>query len=143
MTSENSIQDIPLFKNNLIQNFYIIGFSLEDFFKIDKKENKGIFTNIFEKDPKIFPKIITKFPSIKNNINNIPDQIIIDHCFPNGIIELSKDYHNETFLLEFDNSFQKYHKQNLSLQTLEVYPKVFHRLLNKKVVLVLQNCHQE
>ena len=112
MTSENSIQDIPLFKNNLIQNFYIIGFSLEDFFKIDKKENKGIFTNIFEKDPKIFPKIITKFPSIKNNINNIPDQIIIDHCFPNGIIELSKDYHNETFLLEFDNSFQKYQNED-------------------------------
>ena len=34
-------------KNNLIQNFYIIGLSLEDIIDINKEENKLSFTKIF------------------------------------------------------------------------------------------------
>ena len=33
-------------KNNLIQNFYVIGFSPEDFFKINRVENKAEYANI-------------------------------------------------------------------------------------------------
>ena len=62
-------------KNNLIQNFYIIGITYDD---IDSKsKNKPLK----ESDISFSPKIISKFPDIKN-YNSIPDEIIIEHCFP-------------------------------------------------------------
>ncbi len=92
ITDSNSFIKIP--KNNLIQNFYIIGFSPNDFFKVNKKEKIGEFTDIFkekvEEMPLLTPKLITKFPNIKNSINTIPDEIIIDHCFPNRVINIFK-----------------------------------------------------
>ena len=42
-------------KNNLIQNFYIVGLSPNDFFQI-KKNNKGEFLNIFQNKKKNFIK---------------------------------------------------------------------------------------
>jgi len=102
-------------KNNLIQNFYVIGFSPEDFFKIDTSENKGEYANIFtdiENIPELCPKIITKFPNTINSINSIPDEIILDHCFPDGKIKVFKKSENEfpkkSFQFELDNIPQNY-----------------------------------
>ncbi len=69
-------------KNNLIQNFYIVGLSLEDLSKNIKKE-KNIFTSTTEQE--LSPKIISKFPPYNYNHNSIPNEIIISHCFPNGL----------------------------------------------------------
>ena len=73
-------------KYNLIQNFYIIGYSLSDFFSI-KTKNIYAFSDIF-KDPlnvKIIPKLISKFPNLIRNYNSISDDLVISHCFPKGI----------------------------------------------------------
>ena len=73
-------------KNNLIQNCYIIGFSLSDFFLL-KEKNIHKFNDIFS-DPlnvKLTPKIISKFPNISKNYNSIPDELIISHSFPKGL----------------------------------------------------------
>ena len=73
-------------KYNLIQNFYIIGLNPEDIFKKSEKDSSAkpidIFTN--EGNVELAPKIISKFPPIEN-YNLIPNEIIIEHCFPNGL----------------------------------------------------------
>ena len=126
-TISSQTQVKPSLRNSLIQNFYIIGFSLDDFFKIDKKENKGTFLDIFENisDKNITPKIITKFPD-KNidNMNLVPDNIIIDHCFPNGKIELSNKDKNEYFNFEFDNTQQNYKNEDK-----KIYSKIYFNCL--------------
>ena len=105
------------FKNNLIQNFYIIGLSLEDIIDINKEENKLSFRKIFIKNEfkkYIFtPKIITKFPNDNSCINKIPDNIVIDHCFLNGKIDYKYDNNTEFFIFEIMmmkiiNYIQKY-----------------------------------
>ena len=73
-------------KYNLIQNFYIIGYPLSDYFSLKSKKTY-IFSDIF-KDPlntKITPKIISKFPNSIKNYNSIPNDLVISHCFPKGI----------------------------------------------------------
>ena len=99
-------------KNNLIQNFYIIGLSPEDFFYINDKE-EGEFLNIFENKEKLNlkSKIISKFPPNNSNFNEINDEIIINHCFPNGL-SLTKSENNEinsfSFYFELDNLLVNY-----------------------------------
>ena len=103
-------------KYNLIQNFYIIGFSLNDFFVINQKDKTGEFKDIFKEKiediPILTPKIITKFPNIKNSINTISDDLVIDHCFPNGFIKIFKkdkdEYESNFFQFELDNIPQNY-----------------------------------
>ena len=78
--------NITSMKNNLIQNFYIIGYSLEDFFQMQSPK-KAIFSEIF-KDPinfEITPKLISKFPNFEKNYNSITNDLIISHCFPKGL----------------------------------------------------------
>ena len=65
-------------KNNLIQNFYIIGITQEDI----NSNLKDILSNNFNMG--LSPKIISKFPETNSNYNMIPNEIIIDHCFPTG-----------------------------------------------------------
>ena len=112
----NNTPDLCSFKNNLIQNFYIIGFSLDDFFKINKEGDKGEFLDIFEEksfnELNVKPKIITKFPNGKMCLNVIPDNIIIQHCFPNDVIKLTKDYANQFFQFKFDNLPQNYEESD-------------------------------
>lgn len=116
MTSSKKALSLPYFENNLIQNFYVIGFSPEDFFKLDEKEKKGTFMDIFditsEKKPILIPKILTKFPDMKKNFNSIPDNIIIDHCFPNGKIEFNNTDKTEFFQFHFEIKPQKYDDEN-------------------------------
>ena len=114
----------------LIQNFYIIGFSPEDFFKVkvNEKEKIGEFENIFKdiKDiPKLIPKLITKFPNNKSTLNLIPDEIVISHCFPNGelnIFQKSKgnDYPKTSFQFELDNKHHNYNNEDERL-----YSKIY------------------
>ena len=112
VAASNPPKENNSFKNNLIQNFYVIGFSPDDFFKIDKKEKKGTPMNIFvdnpEKELNIKPKLITKFPNTKMCINTIPDQIIVDHCFPNDKVEITKYKEKESFQFSLDNIPQNY-----------------------------------
>jgi hypothetical protein len=64
-------------KNNLIQNFYIIG--------VPSEEINSRYKEIINKSNISFtPKIISKFPDINSNYNTIPNEIIIEHCFPTG-----------------------------------------------------------
>ena len=125
----------PSLKNNLIQNFYIIGFSPDDFIKIDKKENKLIFLDIFgnpsENFPLLTPKIITKFPNEKNGINTIPDNIIIEHCFPKGKIEYKYNNKKEVFQFEFDNVPQNYIDDDK-----QFYSKIYFNCLSIKEPLI-------
>ena len=135
VATQNPPKENYSFKNSLIQNFYIVGFSPDDFFKIDKKEKKGTFLNIFEDNPEkelnIKPKLITKFPNIKMSINTIPDQIIIDHCFPNDKIEITKYKEKESFQFSLDNIPQNYEDDFKSL-----YSKLYFSCLIIKEPLI-------
>ena len=94
-------------KNNLIQNFYIIGVTKEDidskYKSISLSSSNSIFT----------PKVISKFPDINSNYNEIPNEIIIEHCFPIGYRTIKgkkSDLQNNVlnFWFELDNSKYKY-----------------------------------
>ena len=80
-------------KYNLIQNFYIIGYSLSDFYS-SKTKNIYTFQDIFTDslNVKLNPKLISKFPSSIKNINSIPDDLVISHCFPNGLKILNNPF---------------------------------------------------
>ena len=115
-------------KYNLIQNFYIIGFSLNDFFFINQKDKTGQFKDIFKEKiediPKLTPKIITKFPNIKNSINTISDDIVIEHCFPNGFLKLFQKVRGDNepnfFQFELDNIPQNYLNEER-----KIYSKIY------------------
>ena len=80
-------------KYNLFQNFYIIGYSLSDFYS-SKTKNIYTFQDIFTDslNVKLNPKLISKFPSSIKNINLIPDDLVISHCFPNGLKILNNPF---------------------------------------------------
>ena len=80
-------------KYNLFQNFYIIGYSLFDFYS-SKTKNIYTFQDIFTDslNVKLNPKLISKFPSSIKNINSIPDDLVISHCFPNGLKILNNPF---------------------------------------------------
>ena len=80
-------------KYNLFQNFYIIGYSLSDFYST-KTKNIYTFQDIFTDslNVKLNPKLISKFPSSIKNINSIPDDLVISHCFPNCLKILNNPF---------------------------------------------------
>ena len=122
-------------KNNLIQNFYIIGLAQEDIFpNTNKKEGSKDSIDIFSSniEMELPPKIISKFPPNNSNHNSIPDEIVIDHCFPNGfkMIKLDKiDGSNSFrhFWFELDNLKYAYLTNHKSL-----YSKIYFTCLNFK-----------
>ena len=72
-------------KNNLIQNFYVIGLSPDRFFQI-QEDGHGVFLNIFKHpNMELTPEIISKFPPENGNYNSIKDEMVIAHCFPKGL----------------------------------------------------------
>ena len=89
-------------KNNLIQNFYIVGVTQEEIYSKSKEISSS------QSSVSFIPKVISKFPDINTNYNTIPNEIIIEHCFPTGynIIKAKKKeisqyiYH---FWFELDN----------------------------------------
>ena len=85
--------------NHLIQNFYIIGL-----------DSNYIFSDNLYKEPlskNIEPNIISKFPKLSYSYNNIPDSLILKHCFPTGFfpIEITDNKKNTTcnFIFTLDN----------------------------------------
>ena len=99
-------------KNNLIQNFYILGFSPDDFFQI-KKNDKGEFINIFEykNTLSLEPKILSKFPPNNSNFNGINDEIVKNHCFPKGLSIINVNQRKKPpthFEFELDNILFNY-----------------------------------
>ena len=111
-------------KNNLIQNFYIIGFHPEDFFYINE-DGEGEFLNIFQNQLSLNLKgrIISKFPPNNSNFNEINDEIIINHCFPNGLRFIqgkNGDLEAQTFYFELDNL-----SINYSLEEKNIYSKMY------------------
>jgi len=112
-------------KYNLIQNFYIIGFSPDDFFKVNNKDKTGVFAEIFKENieemPNLEPKIISKFPIIQDSMNTIPDNIIINHCFPEGAIKIKEANIQKVFFqFELDNI-----PQNYSNMERKIYSKMY------------------
>jgi len=123
-SSQNNFQSSI---NNLIQNFYIIGYSPNDFFNYNEQDKSGIFADIFkeriEDIPILKPKIITKFPNI-NTINTISDDIILNHCFPDEILKIftfkkSKDdnYPKTFFQFTLENIPQNYQNDDKKFYT--------------------------
>ena len=101
-------------KYNLIQNFYIIGLSPEDICpKSESNKNKIIDIFRANTDTELTPKIISKFPPTNSNVNSIPNEIIIEQCFPNGFKMVNSQNKNNIshFSFELDNlkySYLKY-----------------------------------
>ena len=92
--------------NNLIQNFYIIGVTSEEI----NSHYKEIINN---SNISFTPIIISKFPDTISNFNTVPNEIIIDHCFPTGykiIKEKSNNIleQNSFFWFELENSKYNY-----------------------------------
>ena len=146
-TESKTTSEPHTFKNNLFQNFYVIGFSPEDFFKVNKKENKGEFLDIFDEknfnELNIIPKILTKFPSGKMSLNVIPDDIVIQHCFPNGNIQLTTNKQKEFFYFKFDNIPQNYEScfrkiySNIYFTCLEIKEPLLNYLKYKNEIINL------
>ena len=119
--------NVTSMKNNLIQNFYVIGYSLEDFFQM-KTPKKGAFSDIL-KDPLTFeitPKLISKFPNFEKNNNSVPDYLIISHCFPKGlkIINNVNDVKVTHFEFNLDNIPSNYIDEEKS-----IYSKIYFNCL--------------
>ena len=115
-------------KYNLFQNFYIIGYSLSDFFSL-KSNNIFTFSDIFKSPLKaqLIPKLISKFPNSIKNYNSIPDELVISHCFPKGIniIEESLLAQSLThFEFNLDNIPANYNEEDRSL-----YSKIYFNCL--------------
>ena len=71
-------------KNNLIQNFYILGLCPDRFFQV-QEDGHGVFLNIFKDlNMEFTPEVISKFPPENGNYNSIKDEMVIAHCFPKG-----------------------------------------------------------
>lgn len=140
-------------KNNLIQNFYIIGLSPEDFFHI-KKNNKGQFLNIFQNKTKINlePKIITKFPPKNSNFNEVKDEVIVNHCFPGGLNIISIDKENKSpthFEFELDNLLFNYSNEEKNIYSkiyftcLEIYEPLIQYFKYKKEIIDINEINKK
>ena len=120
------MNDLFKMKNNCIQNFYIIGLSPNDFFQHESKGEKEIkLVNILTSNTEmeLIPKIITKYPPTDSNFNSIPNDIIIDHCFPRGFKmqkSLKKIETKTYFCFELDNL-----KYNYLFQKKFLYSKIY------------------
>ena len=106
------MEEFPNMKNNLIQNFYIIGANHEEIISYIES------TQILDLSKKFIPKMISKFPQDFNNYNTISDQNVIEHCFPNNIsIKKGEKYEKYSyhFELELENNIFKYLEKNKCL----------------------------
>ena len=99
-------------KNNLIQNFYIIGASFKEILSIiDLNQN-------INKSKTLSPQILSKFPKDVKNYNKIMDQTVIEHCFPNNFcIKKGKKYEKYNYHFEFqlENKLYQYIEKNRCL----------------------------
>ena len=110
------MNDFLEMKNNLIQNFYVIGVPLEEIIEIPSLKTQEKSYDIYIDSSKIYtPQIISKFPPVENNMNKIIDELVINHCFPNNLcIKEGKKYGDYKYHFEFelDNKIYKYIDNN-------------------------------
>ena len=120
---ENDLEnELLCHKYNLFQQFFIIGLETKILNLLKYTDYKSI------PEPLIGPKIITKYPNVSFSYLNIPDSLIISHCFPNGFKNLIiqcdqkdlKEKQNITY--DFVFSFDNYQMdKNSSLKINKVY----------------------
>ena len=110
--------DLLEMKNNLIQNFYVIGVPLEKIIDISSLKTKEKSYDIFiDKSTNYIPKIISKFPPIEN-FNKIIDDLVVTHCFPNKLyVKEGKKYSDYKYHFEFelDNKIYNFIDKNKSI----------------------------
>ena len=116
-------------KFNLIQNFYVIGYSLDDFVEMKSQKKVCFLDKDLFKDPMKFeiqPKLISKFPNIEKNYNSISDDLVISHCFPKGlkIINNKAEARLTHFEFNFDNIPANYNEEERS-----IYSKIYFNCL--------------
>ena len=136
-------------KNNLIQNFYVVGLSPNKFFNV-REDGHGIFLNIF-KDFKmeLKPEIISKFPPENGNFNSIKDDLVIAHCFPQGLHILQEkeekkkcthfEFHFDNFLFNYDNEEKRMY-QKIYFTCLEFYESLDkYNNYKKEIIDIIKN----
>ena len=114
--------DLLSHKYNLYQQFFIIGINPKMLHLLNKINIKEIPKILFS------PTIISKYPNNNLSYLNIPDSIIISHCFPNGfknsIIESDEKTIKEKINYSFDFIFTLDNYQmnkNASIRINKVY----------------------
>ena len=115
----------------LYQNFYIIGLDddvvlTEQFYENDKMDSYS-------------PKIISKFPSTSHNLSVIPDEVIVQHCFPNGYKFENIQVPPQKFFFSFDDYFLRDQIKSdfstihftciLFYENIEAYKELYHKYL--------------
>ena len=131
---ENNLEnELLCHKYNLFQQFFIIGLETKILNLLKYTEYKSI------PEPLIGPKIITKYPNISFPYLNIPDSLVISHCFPNGfknlIIQCNptelKEKQNLTydFIFSFDN-YQMDKKSSLRINKVYYICYLFYEKLD-------------
>ena len=110
-------------KNNLIQNFYILGLYPDRFFQV-REDGFGVFLNIF-KDLKaeFIPEVISKFPPENGNYNSAKDEMVLAHCFPKGLQLLETQEEKKPckhFEFQLDNILFNYNEEDR-----RVYSKIY------------------
>ena len=110
-------------KYNLIQNFYVLGLSPDRFFQVNE-DGQGVFLNISKKlNMELTPEVISKFPPENGNYNSAKDEIIIAHCFPNGLHILQEKSEKKgctQFEFHLDNILFNYNEEER-----RVYSKIY------------------
>ena len=128
-------------KNNLIQNFYILGLCPDRFFTV-REDGFGVFLNIL-KDPKIelTPEVISKFPPENGNYNSIKDEMVLAHCFPNGFRVLQEKEEKKP------STHFEFHLDNILFNYIEedrrIYSKIYFTCLEFYESLELYNNYKK
>ena len=109
-------------KNNLIQNFYVLGLCPDRFFQV-QEDGYGVFLNIF-KDPrmKLTPEVISKFPPENGNYNSVKDEMVIAHCFPKGFYILQTNDEKKPF------THFEFHLDNILFNYIDEEKKIYSKI---------------
>lgn len=137
------------FKNNLIQNFYILGLCPDRFFQV-QEDGHGVFLNIF-KDLKMefTPEVISKFPPENGNYNSVKDEMVIAHCFPKGLQILQTnsekepcthfEFHLDNILFNYDDEDKRIYSK-IYFTCLEFYESLeVYNLYKKEIITNISN----
>ena len=137
-------------KNNLIQNFYVIGLCPDRFFQV-QEDGHGVFLNIF-KHPfaNLTPEIISKFPPENGNYNSIKDEMLIAHCFPKGLHVLQTkeekkkpcthfEFHLDNILFNYNDEERKIYSK-IYFTCLEIYESLeLYNNYKKEIITNINN----
>ena len=121
--------------HNLIQYFYVIGLDNKATSKMSFYKNSNLILK---------PTITTKYPNINLPYLNIPNEIIISHCFPNGYKLFEKNNNNnipktEYFFFTIDNpnpleEYNNYRHDKIHFSCLLFYEdiKTYYKIFSMK-----------